>query len=333
MDQPTLRRLAFIRYLYTLAVKQSMQPEPLGAASILTFHDSVELFLHLAFEYLNVSTGNEPSFMGYWDQLAPKLPTSGLPQREAMRRMNKSRVELKHRGTWPSRLDVDAFRANVTRFFEDSSPMVFGIQFNSISLVNLVQYTRVRMTLEEASKLIEAGKEESAIAKIAIAFMQLLEEYESKTRADFGKSLFSFDHSLAGIMPIGTDDDAIADLASAVEDFANDVESAVADMQNAIKILALGLDYRRYVRFQLLTPSAKKLPNGKYEVHPNWSKVETLTLDHCRFCYDFVIESAIELQAIDLEVKVVPTYQRQILDESFIQKLFSESDSNSDQTN
>jgi len=93
------------------------------------------------------------------------------------------------------------------------------------------------------------------------------------------------------------------------------------------------LDYRRYVRFQLLTPSAKKLPNGKYEVHPNWSKVETLTLDHCRFCYDFVIESAIELQAIDLEVKVVPTYQRQIFDESFIQKLFSESDSNSDQTN
>src|SRR5438874_2645254 len=131
IDQTAMRRLAFIRYLYTLAVKQSMQPEPLGAASILTFHDSVELFLHLAYEHLNLSTGNEPTFMGYWDQLAPKLPTSGLPQREAMRRMNKSRVALKHHGTLPSRLDVDAFRANITSFFEDSSTMVVVIKFNT----------------------------------------------------------------------------------------------------------------------------------------------------------------------------------------------------------
>jgi hypothetical protein len=262
--------------------------------------------------------------MEYWDLLAPKLSAGGLAQKEAMRRMNNSRVSLKHHGNLPSRLDVDAFRTNITSFFEDNCPLVFGIQFNSISLVNLVQYTGVRTTLEEASKLIEVGEEESAMAKIAIAFAQLLEEYESKTRTDFGKSLFSFGSLGTGTLSsIDTGDDAIDNFSGEVEGFASDVADAIADMQNAIKILALGLDYRRYVRFQLLTPSAKKLPNGNYEVHPNRSKVETLTLDHCRFCYDFVIESAIELQVIDLEVKVVPTYQYPMFDKSFIERLLS----------
>lgn len=322
MNQTTMQRLAFIRYLYSVAVEQSKQPEPLGAASVLTFHDSIELFLQLASEYLNVGKP-KPDFMDYFDMLEPKLPSGGLSQKESMRRLNKSRVALKHHGSIPSRLDVDAFRAIVTSFFEDNSQLVFGIQFNSISLVNLVQYTRVRLTLEEAIKLIEVGNEESAIAKIAIAFAQLLEEYESKTRTDFGKSLFSFNHSLSGIF--SPSDDAVAEFASEVEGFADDVASALKDMQNAIKILALGLDYRRYVRFQLLTPSAKKLSNGNYEVHPNRSKVKTLTLSHCQFCYDFVIASAIELQTIDLEVKVVPTDQNQnwMLDQSMIDRLLA----------
>jgi hypothetical protein len=314
MDQTTMRRLAFIRYLYTLAVKQSMQPEPHGSASILTFHDSIELFLHLAYEHFNLGAGNDPSFMGYWDQLAPQLPPGGLPQREAMRRMNRSRVELKHHGILPSRLDMDAFRANVTSFFEDSCLMVFGIDFNSISLVNLIQYASVRTTLDKANKLIEAGKTENAIAKITIAFTQLLDEYESKTQTDFGRSLFSFDQSFSTTFST-PGDEAIADFASEIESFANEVESfannvesALVDIQNAIKILALGLDYRRYVRFQLLTPSVVKLSKEDYEVRPKKSKVETLTIDHFRFCFDFVIESALELQAFDLEIKVVPAY-------------------------
>ncbi len=217
--------------------------------------------------------------MGYWDQLAHKFPMNGLPQKEAMRRMNKSRVALKHHGTLPSRLDVDAFRASVTSFFEDSCPLVFGIHFKSISLINLVQYTNVRTTLEEASKSIEAGEKEGAIQKIAIAFDQLLDVYESKTQTDFGRSLFSFDHSVSSVFS-SPDDDAIADLASEVESFANDVESALENMQNAIKILALGLDYRRYVRFQLLTPSVIKLSNGNYQVHPKRSRVYHLLPNH-----------------------------------------------------
>jgi hypothetical protein len=242
-------------------------------------------------------------FRDYWTELEKHL-NQALSEKRSMERLNDARVSFKHHGNLPHASSIQKFRVNVTDFFEENTPLIFDVDFSKISMTYLIQNDAVRTTLEEASKFIEAGEEESAIAKIAVAFAQLLEKY------NFRSSPFSFDHSLSFIPgSIQTDDDAIADFASEVEDFANDVADAVSDMQNAIKILALGLDYRRYLRFQLLTPSAIKLSNGGYDVHPKRSKVETLTLDHCRFCYDFVIESAIELQIIDLEVKVVPTYQ------------------------
>jgi hypothetical protein len=45
LEESIVRRLAFIKYLYAVAIEQSKRPEPLCSASILTFHDAIELFL------------------------------------------------------------------------------------------------------------------------------------------------------------------------------------------------------------------------------------------------------------------------------------------------
>lgn len=57
-----------------------------------------------------------------------------------MKRLNKARVQLKHYGTSPSKLDIEAFRATVTNFFDENTPKIFGIDFSSVSLVDLVTY-------------------------------------------------------------------------------------------------------------------------------------------------------------------------------------------------
>jgi hypothetical protein len=49
----SMRRLAFIRALYQQGVEQSGQLEPWTAASVLSFHDAVELFMILSAEHLN----------------------------------------------------------------------------------------------------------------------------------------------------------------------------------------------------------------------------------------------------------------------------------------
>lgn len=136
LSKDTIRRLAFIKYLLSVAVGQSHQPEPLAAASILTFHDSIELLLQLACEHLDADTKKHTQFMQYWEIFKPKISGSGLTQKESMKRLNNSRVALKHHGTLPTKQDIEAFRASAINFFEDNMPLVFGVDLDSISRNN-----------------------------------------------------------------------------------------------------------------------------------------------------------------------------------------------------
>jgi hypothetical protein len=100
-------------------------------------HDAVELFLQLSSEHLNVGTGH-PGFMDYWDVLNVKLAPKELEQKESMRRLNKARVALKHHGTFPSNLDIESFRVSTTNFFQENTPLVFGVALDDISLIEFV---------------------------------------------------------------------------------------------------------------------------------------------------------------------------------------------------
>lgn len=77
------KRLAIIKYLYNVAVEQSMKPEPICSTSVLTFHDSIELFLELAAEHLDKGKSGV-NFMAYWELLALKVK-DGLTQKESCR--------------------------------------------------------------------------------------------------------------------------------------------------------------------------------------------------------------------------------------------------------
>ena len=80
LDESTSRRLSFIRYLYTQAVEQADQPEPFSAASILSFHDAIEMFLGLACEHRNVSVPTGIKFMEHWKYLDPALQPDGIAE-------------------------------------------------------------------------------------------------------------------------------------------------------------------------------------------------------------------------------------------------------------
>lgn len=46
MNEISLKRLALIKRLFMLGVAQSYEPEPLNGFSILSFHDSLEMFVN-----------------------------------------------------------------------------------------------------------------------------------------------------------------------------------------------------------------------------------------------------------------------------------------------
>jgi hypothetical protein len=68
--------------------------------------------------------------MGYWTQIAAQAQVQ-LPSRNAMGRMNNTRVNYKHHGSFPSATDLDQFRGDVTTFFTDAPQAVFGADFTT----------------------------------------------------------------------------------------------------------------------------------------------------------------------------------------------------------
>lgn len=292
-----IRRLALIRYLYNNAVNQSRQPEPMGATSILTFHDSVELFLGLACEHFNVGKSSM-NFMDYWEAINPKLKPDSLEQKMSMSRMNKSRVILKHHGTLPTKPDVEAFRANTTSFFEENTPLVFGLNFGDISMVDLVQCEEARNRLQKGNASLENGELEEAFTQIAIGFEKLLDYYVREKWAVNGSPLLA----LGGSFHLGHSYSSSED--RGMDFFARDVGESIEAIQKVTNILALGLDYRSYVKFRFLLPILTITTFGGTVHVQRKGGMELPSLEGYRFCHDFVIESALRLQEFDLELNI-----------------------------
>lgn len=302
IDHTTIRRIAFIKYLYGVGIGQSKAPEPLAGASLLTFHDSVEIFLQLASEQLNIG-GNRLTFLDYFSPLSEKLASrGGLAQKESMRRLNSARNALKHSGTLPSKLDIEAFRASTTAFFQDNIPIVFDISFDEISLIDFVQPESAQIRLRSAHEHLCNEQLDDSLGEIAIAFEEMLYDYEERKRNTFSRSPFFFGHDLTfqnsffmGLNEFGGD--------QKLSQFVDRVQESIKAMQSAIKILALGLDYRRYTRFKLYIPSVVRNMNASYRSLPrlNNGGVQP-TKDDVQYCLDFVVEAAIHLHEFDYDV-------------------------------
>jgi hypothetical protein len=293
MDVNVLRRLALIRYLYKSAWNQSIQAEPISALSILGFHDAVELFLHLVLEHTDGKGSRSIDFMQYWDILQSKVGTEGLSHKEAMRKLNNSRVAFKHYGSLPNRVDIETYRVNVRDFFEENTQVVFSLDFNDISLAEAVTCELCKTHLLKAKQVSEENIQDS-LGQVAIAMWELLRDYEQRKANHFGRSPFQF----GSFLPIPSASQlGISD--HNMKRFVDGVQQSLDGIQTALRVISLGLDYKRFARFQMLTPRVFLSLSGERVIN---APPKHATVEDYQFCFDFVIESALSLQEFDFSL-------------------------------
>ena len=294
----TVRRLAFIRFLYGQGLDQARRPQPLAATALLSFHDAVEMFLLLAAEHLNVSLDKNTTFDGYWTQIAAQAGVQ-LPSRNAMRRMNNSRVNFKHHGSIPSATDLDQFRADVTTFFTDATKAVFAADFTSLDMTDLVAQQAALTKIRDADINASQGTYVEAVALLWEALDELLYDYADLKRTSYETTAFSFGpENRFGTYAV----DHITKIDPSFDNHIRAMTEAIREMRGALRILAVGLDYRRYARFDMLRPRIDRFIDGHREVHP----VPGIQLgeEEYEFCKLFVIEAAIQLTEMDFDLNL-----------------------------
>jgi hypothetical protein len=291
LDATTMKRLAFINHVFRVAVEQSHRPEPLSYTAILGFQDSVELFLILACDFLGVGKKDQ-KFLEYFNTIQQKLG-SDISERRAMIRLNETRVALKHYGTWPNTSEIEDFRINTGNFFYENTPLVFGISYNEISMAHVVVVDKAREALLTAEHLAAQKNFQAALESVAVAFERLLVAHGTTSMVS-RPSTFQFYGDELGIRT------------KEFERLLDRMNRNLTDLQHEVGLLRYGIDLRRLAAFKRVTPSIGISMADTPINFSGWTE-DRATVEQFRFCYDFVIEAALKMQAVWSFAKQIAT--------------------------
>ncbi|MGW7261076.1 hypothetical protein [Streptomyces sp. NPDC054834] len=288
LDPLTVQRLAYVRYLYREGVEQSGQPSPLRSRAITSFHDAVENFIGLAAQHLGVELKKNAEFLSYWEAIKPVFE---LPKKDQMKRLNDARVALKHNGTFPSAHQIEQARETVVDFFTTVTPKIFGIELDTVDMVDLLTQHEVKQLLRDAQTHADIGDYVQAMAGLSLAFEALLTNYqrgEGSTRwsaFNFGEKLSPFDEPR--VEGGGTRLQRLKKLGSFME-----------ITQNTLMAISLGIDYPSMARFHILTPKVHTFGNGR-KSYTVGKDLEEVTSDDYDWARHFVIESGLRAAKAD----------------------------------
>ena len=289
-----VKRLAIIKYLFNVGLEQCKQPEIVAYSSILSFHDSIDMFMQLAAEKKGIAKRErEKSYMMSFFSKIPELTLEA-----SVNKINVRRNSLKHNGQIPAKIEIEESKTIAALFFEQNTPTIFGIEFKEISLVNLVSYESAKEFLDISQKAFDEARWEHCVENAAYAFHELLDSYENNKINDYRKSPFFFGDK----MPFWwISHRKLEQLDRDLADNINKLKNSLDAMSQALKITTLGIDYRKYAMFSLLTPTVRKDSNNKY--HASLPDEKKWTKENCKFCIDFVIESSLKLQEFDFNIE------------------------------
>jgi len=152
LSESVIKKIQMAKLFYELAsdcYRIIENIERVGAGIIL-LQDSVELFLIAICEHVNVGNRENLKFREYFKEINKKVPGKIIPFKDDMLKLNKQRVSIKHYGIRPYIDDCKTFHKNVYSFFKETSKSHLKIDFDSISLVNLLSEKKLNTIMKQA---------------------------------------------------------------------------------------------------------------------------------------------------------------------------------------
>lgn len=290
LDASQHSRLGFVRTLFLRGVESAERPDPLCALCFLDLHDAAEMFVRVVCDVHHVPVTSRTSLLEYWE-LVKKKTGEDLGFKVAMVNLNSLRNSLKHSAITPARRECDAAVSVTREFLRENSVRFLGLEFESISIVDLVQWPQTREFLREALLHQAAADLPGAVDFTALAFSVLLVEYQERVRETYG------DHH--GSLRSGVRSSSMYALGHPIQMVLQEFERQISTLHGGFRLLSLGVDHSRYEHFRLLAPQVTRQWDGKGTlVLDRIDSRPELSLPDSQFCVDFVLSTALRLQEL-----------------------------------
>ncbi len=118
--------------------------------------DAIEAFLIALAEHIKIAFDQNTKFDKYFILIDEKIAPGKLPFKSKLLHLNRVRVNSKHHGIQPARIECERLITSAHEFMDEVSATFFGAPFASICSIDLLDETQSKAHLREAKAAIES---------------------------------------------------------------------------------------------------------------------------------------------------------------------------------
>lgn len=250
--------------------------------AVLHFQDAAEMCLRVIAEHLHCAIKENIAFNQILDEI-DKSEKGILTHRTALNQLNKARLNFKHFGLQPKREDAVKFQRDLESFFPSAFGTFLGLNYDSLTLIDLVNHCRTRNHLKIAEQQVEAQHYDQSVQSSAVAFMLYRRYAGHRDRARSWSSL----HLINRLRD--------RDLTGQLKDLIESIEQRFEQQQEQINLIMDGINLGDFRRFLMLTPKISRSAANTLHVSGHGSR-SNATRDEASFCLRFVQDSILKMQ-------------------------------------
>jgi hypothetical protein len=301
ISKSSMEKLAYAKFLYDQGLSNSTKAYPFSTISILNYHDAVEFFIAIVMDVHKIKKveGMMSSIQKIKDRGLEIVDDLGI------RKLNKLRGSLKHAAVIPSSIELREVTMYVSNFLHNNCINLLKVDFDQISIAQLVDNEEIRSHLIQAIASYENAEINDVRFELSNAFWKTVNMYKDVSKDiypmpfDFG----SKDMSSAFFMGIDRNPypsnyeslnkefHEIYKRFQKVGEFVDAAKESVEAMRDAVEILSLGIDYRKFIIFSQSVPRAQRTMSGKYHVTIGGRiSKSNFSEDDLQFCLNFIVE-------------------------------------------
>jgi len=273
------RKIVFAKYVLERSEGTARDSNDAGlSVCLLLMHDAAELLMLAVVDHLQVRVQKRREFMDFWIELQP--PAHPLPpDRLAMESMNKMRVQLKHNGSLPNGQEVRNLLPRVREFFENVLKTYCDLDYAKVSLLDLVEDSKVKTHLASARHKFANADKLGAMTDLQIALHHLENPTDKLLPKLYAPRKPSLPHEISRL---------------GWGDYLTKVHEFMQECASRTNALMFGIDPVRYARFTRLGPSVLWNVKGDLVQVQHWTQYDDLPENVFEEQVSFLIDYALK---------------------------------------
>jgi len=278
IDRITLEKLVIAKQIYQQSLIQSYSKHNLigRMMSVVGFDLAVETVLKVIIGFFVpqqalklLSESNFAKLIDITTDEMTKRNCGAFPDRLKIEKMRKIRNAAQHDARYPNESEVSDCRTYSKDFLEAIVYEVWGVEFEAISLIDLIQNKQIKEILFDAEKKLKEGNFKEAILQSAIALNWTFKLVRNPIT---GSELEN-----AGITQ-------------------GNIYDIIEALQETILCNTFGINYADFTRFKKIAGSISITKTGKIEIYER--SIENPSKDEAEFVVNFCIDAVTQIESI-----------------------------------